>query len=321
MSELPPAYGGEILHVDLESGESEREELAPEDARLFLGGNGLAVKLVAEHVPRRPTRSISENVVVFAVGPMNATPFQSTSRGVVGFVSPMTDGFFDSTFGGTFPRAQKTTGFDAIALHGSADDLSYVSITADGATVEPAADLAGLDTYETCERVREQEGVGYDTHVIAAGPAGENRVRYACLLHESKRREGVAGRRQRGGSRLEERESRRRPGGRLRAELAAPDRLRTLATGRMKPLMEGTEMLQDYGDQRPREPGQRDGKARPAQQSNRADVLGERGGDQRRTAPRRVRHRGHHVRQLRGRLRETRRGPVGGDHRGEDSGV
>jgi len=248
MSELPPAYGGEILHVDLESGESEREELAPEDARLFLGGNGLAVKLVAEHVPASADAFDSENVVVFAVGPMNATPFQSTSRGVVGFVSPMTDGFFDSTFGGTFPRAQKTTGFDAIALHGAADDLSYVTITADGATVEPAADMAGLDTYETCERVREREGVGYDTHVIAAGPAGENQVRYACLLHESKRREGVAGRGGSGavlGSKNVKAVAVREGG--FEPELAAPDQLRTLATGRMKPLMEGTEMLQDYG--------------------------------------------------------------------------
>jgi len=248
MSELPPAYGGEILHVDLESGESEREELAPEDARLFLGGNGLAVKLVAEHVPASADAFDSENVVVFAVGPMNATPFQSTSRGVVGFVSPMTDGFFDSTFGGTFPRAQKTTGFDAIALHGSADDLSYVSITADGATVEPAADLAGLDTYETCERVREQEGVGYDTHVIAAGPAGENRVRYACLLHESKRREGVAGRGGSGavlGSKNVKAVAVRE--GDFEPELAAPDRLRTLATGRMKPLMEGPRCYRTTG--------------------------------------------------------------------------
>jgi len=179
---------------------------------------------------------------------MNATPFQSTSRGVVGFVSPMTDGFFDSTFGGTFPRAQKTTGFDAIALHGSADDLSYVSITADGATVEPAADLAGLDTYETCERVREQEGVGYDTHVIAAGPAGENRsaLRLPVARVETARRRRRSGR-QRGGSRLEERESRRRPGGRLRARTrcarSTPDaryRADETADG-------GTEMLQDYG--------------------------------------------------------------------------
>jgi len=41
----------------------------------------------------------------------------------------------------------------------------------------------------------------------------------------------------------------------------------------MKPLMEGTEMLQDYGTSGLVNPVNETGKARPAQQSNRADVL------------------------------------------------
>jgi len=51
-----------------------------------------------------------------------------------------------------------------------------------------------METYETCSEIRDLEGDGFDTHVIAAGPAGEKQVRYACLLHESEIREGVAGR-------------------------------------------------------------------------------------------------------------------------------
>jgi len=248
MSDLPAVYGGEVLHVYLDSGDVEREAIDPEAARQFLGGNGLAVKLIADHVPPSAGPFDSENVVVFAVGPMNATPFQSTSRGVVGFVSPMTNGFFDSTFGGTFPRAQKTTGFEAIALHGAADELSYVRVDEDGASVEPAEDLAGSDTYETCAEIRKREGVGHDSHVIAAGPAGENRVRYACLLHEGRDREGVAGRGGSGavlGSKnvkavvVKE--------GEFEPELADSDGLRNLAIDRMGPLMDETGMLQEYG--------------------------------------------------------------------------
>jgi aldehyde:ferredoxin oxidoreductase len=245
---LPGVYGGDVLFVDCSTGESHAESLAPDVARQFLGGNGLAAHLVREHVPTDADAFDPENVAVFAVGPMTGTPFQSTSRGVVGFVSPMTGGFFDSTFGGTFPAAQKTTGFDAIVLHGAADEPVYVRVDEDGASLEPAADLTGLDTYETCSEIREREGVGYDTHVIAAGPAGENQVRYACLLHDSERREGVAGR---GGSgavlgsknvkALAIRE------GDFSPDVADDGTLRELATSRMKPLMEETEMLQDYG--------------------------------------------------------------------------
>ena len=247
-TELPPVYGGEVLHVHLDTGDHEIEPLDPADARRFLGGNGFAAKAVADHVPSGAGAFDPENVVALAVGPMNATPLQSTSRGVLGFVSPMTNGFFDSTFGGTFPRAQKTTGFELVVLHGRADDLSYVVVSEDGARVEPAADLAGADTYETCARVREREGQGYDTHVLAAGPAGEHQVRYACLLHESELREGVAGRGGSGavfGSKNVKAVAVRE--GSFEPELAAPGDLRELAASRMRPLMDETTMLQEYG--------------------------------------------------------------------------
>jgi len=245
---LPPVYGGEILHVDLGTGETRTEAIDEADARRFLGGNGFAAKLIHEHVPAEADPFDPENAVVFAVGPMNLTPFQSTSRGVVGFVSPMTNGFFDSTFGGSFPRAQKSTGFEAVVLHGRAPELSYVRVSADGAEVVPAPDLEGRGTYEACEAVREAEDQGFDTHVVAAGPAGENRVRYACLLHQSHDREGVAGRGGSGavlGSKNVKAVAIRE--GDFEPELADESGLRNLAVGRMGELMEGTEMLQEYG--------------------------------------------------------------------------
>ncbi|WP_198662124.1 aldehyde ferredoxin oxidoreductase family protein [Halorussus litoreus] len=247
-ADLPSVYGGDVLHVDLDAGEHRIESLDSKTARRFLGGNGLAAKLVRDHVPTDADPFDPENVAVFAVGPMTATPFQSTSRGVVGFVSPMTDGFFDSTFGGTFPAAQKSTGFDAIVLHGEADETVYVRVDEDGASLEPAGELSGKGTYDTCAEIREREGQGYDTHVVAAGPAGENRVRYACLLHDSERREGVAGRGGSGavlGSKNVKAVAVRE--GDFQAEPENEGELRDLATGRMGELMQETEMLQTHG--------------------------------------------------------------------------
>jgi aldehyde:ferredoxin oxidoreductase len=160
----------------------------------------------------------------------------------------MTGGFFDSTFGGTFPAVQKTTGFEAIALHGRADEPVYVRVTEDGAALESADDLAGVDTYETCAAVREREGIGYDTHVLAAGPAGENEVRYACLLHDSERREGVAGRG--GGGAVFGSKNLKAvavQAGSFEPEPEDSEALFELANGRTAPLMAETEMLQDYG--------------------------------------------------------------------------
>ncbi len=247
MAALPPVYGGELLHVDVGAETTWREEVDPATARHLLGGNGFAAKIVAESVPPEAGPFDPDNVVVIAVGPLNATPFQSTSRGIVGFISPMTNGFFDSTFGGSLPRALKTTGFEAIAIHGAAAELSYVVVDEAGARVEPAPDLAGRETYATCEAVRSRES-GEDTHVLAAGPAGEHQVRYACLLHQGRDREGVAGR---GGSGAVLGSKRIKavavePGS-FEPELAEEAAFRELTIDRMHPLMQESEMLQTYG--------------------------------------------------------------------------
>lgn len=247
-TDLPPVYGGDILHVHLDSGTTTVEELAPTDAQRFLGGNGFVAKAVHEHVPSAAGPFEEENVLAFAVGPMNLTPFQSTSRGVAGFISPLTNGFFDSTFGGTFPRAQKSTGYEMIVIHGVADELSYVHVSEDGARIEPAPDLAGENTYETCSAIREREGRGHETHVIAAGPAGENRVRYACLLHDGEDREGVAGRGGAGavlGSKNVKAVAIHE--GEFTPRVAHEDALRNKAAERIGDLMQETEMLHQYG--------------------------------------------------------------------------
>lgn len=245
---LPPVYGGDILHIDLDTADARREPIEPETAKRYLGGNGFAARLVHEHVDPETDPFDPRNVLAFTVGPMTGTPFQSTSRGVVGFVSPMTDGFFDSTFGGTFPEAQKSIGFDAIVLHGRAESPVYVCVDEEGASLKPADDLEGLDTYETCTAVREREGQGHDTHVIATGPAGENQVRFACLLHDSERREGVAGRGGSGavfGAKNVKAVAIRE--GDFQPTPAQPNKLHGLVVDRMEPLMAETRLLQDYG--------------------------------------------------------------------------
>src|SRR5438874_2709052 len=52
--------------------------------------------------------------------------------------------------------------------------------------------LGGRTTRETVEAIQAAEGG--ETDVLAIGPAGEHRVRFACLTHYWKNREGVAGR-------------------------------------------------------------------------------------------------------------------------------
>src|SRR5437899_1319454 len=139
-------YGGRILLVDCATGASRIEPLGETTARALLGGNGLAARLLYDHVPAGIDAFDPANAVVFAVGPVTDTTVPGNSRACVAAKSPLTGLFFDSTFGGRFPATLKRTGFDAVVLTGRAQAPSYVVVHETGARVAPAAHLWGRST-------------------------------------------------------------------------------------------------------------------------------------------------------------------------------
>jgi aldehyde:ferredoxin oxidoreductase len=132
-----------------------------------------------------------ENLVVFAVGPVTDSPLPSTSRAYVATKSPLSGLFFDSTFGGRFAITQKRTGFEAIVISGKAASPIYLFIDESGPQFKPAGSLWGKLTKETFEAIPGRRGEPAD--VVAIGPP-EKKVRYACLVHYWRGREGVSGR-------------------------------------------------------------------------------------------------------------------------------
>jgi aldehyde:ferredoxin oxidoreductase len=185
-------YGGRILFVDLSRGATHVETLAEPTARALLGGNGLAVRLLYDHVPAGVDPFDPRNAVVFAVGPVTDTTVPGNSRACVAAKSPLTGLFFDSTFGGRFPATLKRTGFDAVFITGRAARPSYLLVTESGAAIKPADDVWGRTTRDAVTALTTLEGA--DADAIAIGPAGERLVRFAAMAHYWKNREGVSGR-------------------------------------------------------------------------------------------------------------------------------
>src|SRR5205809_7235598 len=162
-------YGGRMLLVDLTRGTSRVLPLGEETARAFLGGTGLAAQLLWEHVPAGVDAFDPDNAIVFGVGPITDTTVPGNSRACVAAKSPLTNLFFDSTFGGRFPATLKRTGFDAVVISGRAAASSYLLVTETGATLKPAPQLWGKTTRETVTALVDAEGA--DADAIAIGPA------------------------------------------------------------------------------------------------------------------------------------------------------
>ena len=185
-------YGGRILHIDLGKQNFSVQNFDEAFARKYLGGNGFAAKILYDGLKPGIDPFSPENMVVFAVGPITDTPLPSTSRGYAATKSPLSGLFFDSTFGGRFAITQKRTGFEAISISGRSGSPTYLVIDENGAQFKPAASLWGKLTRDTVEAIQAVEG--QDADAVAIGPAGEKLVRFACMVHYWRGREGVAGR-------------------------------------------------------------------------------------------------------------------------------
>jgi aldehyde:ferredoxin oxidoreductase len=238
-------YGGRTLHVDLTSGRSDIRPLEEPTARAFLGGNGLAARLLWSAIPAGIDPYDPTNAVALAVGPITDTLVPGNSRACIATKSPLTGLFFDSTFGGRFPATLKRTGFDAIVVTGRAAHPVYLLVTEAGVTLRDARDLWGRNTRETVEAIQEVEGGESD--VLAIGPAGEQRVRFACLTHYWKNREGVAGRGGIGAVCGAKSLKAICVTGTRKTSVADPARLKTLIDETREPMKKGTANLSTYG--------------------------------------------------------------------------
>jgi aldehyde:ferredoxin oxidoreductase len=238
-------YGGRVLFVDLTSGRSEARPLDEGTARAFLGGNGLAARLLWEAGPVGVDPFDPAAAVALAVGPITDTLVPGNSRACLAAKSPLTGLFFDSTFGGRFPATFKRTGFDAVVVTGRAPHPTYLVVSETGAMLRDARPMWGRTTRETVEAIQAVEGS--ETDVLAIGPAGEHQVRFACLAHYWKNREGVAGRGGLGAVCGAKRLKAICATGSRKTVVAEPARLKTLVDGTREPMKQGTANLSLYG--------------------------------------------------------------------------
>ncbi len=185
-------YHGSIIKVDLSTGEIVKESYGEDFAKKFLGGNGLAAKLIYDRVPADISPDDPHNALVFTTGPLTDTPVWGTSRGHVATISPYTNFFADSNYGGNFAVVQKRTGFDAIFITGKSSKPVYLLVTEKGGELKDGSKFWGKNTEESIGELEKKEGKG--SICASIGPAAENGVLFANIIFGGGSRFGTAGR-------------------------------------------------------------------------------------------------------------------------------
>ena len=177
-------YGwmGTILKVDLSTGSVTCEPLSEEMRHNFVGGRGVNSKILYDTTGRDTAPLSPDNVLIFGTSPLSGTAAPSTPRCTVSAKSPLTGILGDANFGGFFGPSLKACGFDHVAVTGKAKAPVMITISDGKASIQPAEHLWGTSTHETEKMIRQRVS-GTKVHIAAIGPAGENLVRTACVVH------------------------------------------------------------------------------------------------------------------------------------------
>ena len=179
-----------ILRADLRSGRFEDREVRDEDRVDYLGGRGLAAKMLYEENKPKVDPFDPENRLIFMTGPYTGTYGAFSAFYNVTTKSPLTGGILSAHSGGHWGPMFRKTGYDGIVLKGRASSPVYLKVTDAGPELLDASGLWGKDVFETTSELkRRHEGARY----TVIGPSGERKGRYAAIMNDTHRAAGRGG--------------------------------------------------------------------------------------------------------------------------------
>ncbi|MGC9210358.1 MAG: aldehyde ferredoxin oxidoreductase family protein [Acidilobus sp.] len=184
-------WSGRLLWVDLTRKEWKFVNYPAEWALMYVGGRGLAARILWEYLPPGADPLGPENLLIMAIGPLTGLPGPSTGKLQVAAKSPLTGGYGDGNVGTYLANEMRKANIDAIVFSGASDKPVVVEVENNKVSFEPADDLWGLDTWATEERLRKR--YGKFAGIVEIGPAGENMVKFATVISQEGRSGGRPG--------------------------------------------------------------------------------------------------------------------------------
>ncbi|HEA69061.1 MAG TPA: aldehyde ferredoxin oxidoreductase [Desulfobacterales bacterium] len=184
-------YAGTILRVDLINAIVRKEPLSESLAENFIGGRGFVAKMLYDEISSGIGPYDPENMLIVAAGPLTGQFLPAGGKTHFGTKSPATGGYADSNMGGHFGPQLKYAGYDVLVITGKAERPSYLFVSDNSVEIRPAAEYWGQGAITSEKNLKNR--LGDDYQIITIGPAGENRVRYACISHDFGRQAGRTG--------------------------------------------------------------------------------------------------------------------------------
>jgi len=167
------AYNGKILRLDLSTGDIDFQYLDELTARKYIGGVGLAAKILWDEITPDTDPLSPDNELVFMTGPLTGSILPKSSRYIVAGISPLTGIWGQAHAGGSFADELRHAGIDGIVVE-----------------IRDAAHVWGKDTWEVSDIL--QQETDNKASVACIGVAGEKLVKIAGIMNDGKQGRAAA---------------------------------------------------------------------------------------------------------------------------------
>ncbi|MDO6353577.1 aldehyde ferredoxin oxidoreductase N-terminal domain-containing protein [Caloramator sp. CAR-1] len=178
-----------VLYIDLTNEEYRFEERR--DLFKYLGGTGVAAKLLEENIKPELDPLDPAQPIIFANGPLSFV-MPVCTKVVATFYSPHTREYGESHAGGRLAMAMRFNNIDAIVITGRAKHPEYLVID-DKVLFKDARAMWGLSVEDTGKILRQHTSGSGIRSSMRIGRSGENLVSYAGVNVDTYRHFGRLG--------------------------------------------------------------------------------------------------------------------------------
>ena len=164
------SYTGQLLIVDMTTGQIERQPLKEEYAQQYIGGRGLGARYLYDLLKPGVDPLSPDNVMVAMTGPFTGTGIYACQKYEWISKSPLTGTYLCSNSGGRMGDRLKRSGYDGIIIKGAADAPKYLLIDGENVELRDASSVWGRKVSETQSTLREETGANA---VVCTGSAAD----------------------------------------------------------------------------------------------------------------------------------------------------
>ena len=170
------------LLIDLTQESVQEFSINRDSIQYYLGGRGLGARYLYDHLPPGTDPLGPKNILSFWTSPLMGTGAMSMVKLCGVTKSPLTGTILMSLMGGYFGPAMRAAGVDGLVFEGQAEKPVCLVLQQGKADLIAAGHLWGLSTGETKSQIHKDPNLK-DSQIACIGPAGENLVSFAAIMH------------------------------------------------------------------------------------------------------------------------------------------